>query len=178
MDFSTLLPQPLREYFASADWRYTYFMIRLVSGGISAIILAGIVYLVVKTNAIGMRIENYSEAISKKSLIVPKKKMAKQWDRIKKLVASDYDADYKLALLEADKIFDEVLKLAGLTGKDMAERMKSLNIEQLSNIEDAWWAHKLRNSMVHDTRFKLSHGDAKKAVEIFERSLKEFLALE
>jgi hypothetical protein len=178
MDLSAILPQPLRDYFASADWRFTFFIIRLVSGALSAVIFAGIVYLVIKTNAIGVKIESYSEAISKKSLVVPKKKMAKQWEKIKKLVESDYDADYKLALLDADKVFDEVLKLAGLAGKDMAERMKSLNVEQLSNIEDAWWAHKLRNSMVHDTRFKLTHGDAKKAVDIFEKSLKEFEALE
>lgn len=120
----------------------------------------------------------YSDALARKTMTVPKKKLAKKWEEIKRMIESNYEADYKLALLEADKVFDEVLKMAGVRGADMGERLKSLNKSQLVNLDEIWWAHKLRNSMAHDLKFKLYHDDARKAIEEFEKAIEEFGALD
>jgi len=181
-DIYSMLPSvigdPIADFFASERWAHLFFRIKLGSGIISALLFIAIVYLVIKSNTIGVKMEAYSEAFSQKSFTVPKKKMLKKWAEIQARAQSTYEADYKLALLDADKLFDETLKLMGFQGKDMGERLKMVNKDQLSNLEEIWWAHKLRNQMVHETRSKTARGDVQRAIAAFEKSFKEFGTLD
>jgi hypothetical protein len=174
----SVIGDPIADFFASERWAHLFFRIQLASGILCVVLVAAIVYLVIKSNALGAKMEAYSEAFSQKSFTVPKKKMLKKWTEIQQRAQSTYEADYKLALLDADKLFDETLKIMGFAGKDMGERLKMVNSKQLSNIDDVWWAHKLRNQMVHETRSKTARGDVQRAIATFERSLKEFEALD
>lgn len=59
--------------------------------------------------------------------------------------------DPKLAVIEADKLADTVLKRAGLKGDSMAERLR--RCEKLINrnaYQGMWEAHKVRNELVHE----------------------------
>ena len=169
---------PLAAFFASERWMHLFFRIQLASGILCAVLFVAIVYLVIKSNVLGVKMEAYSEAFSQKSFTVPKKKMLKKWAEIQGRAQSTYEADYKLALLDADKLFDETLKIMGFDGKDMGERLKAVNSKQLRNIDDIWWAHKLRNQMVHETRSKTARGDVQRAIASFEKSLKELGTLD
>lgn len=64
-------------------------------------------------------------------------------------IASDSPSDWKLAIIEADIILDEVLKDAGYGGTSLGERLKSISPEQLRSLDDAWQAHKVRNQIAH-----------------------------
>jgi hypothetical protein len=58
--------------------------------------------------------------------------------------------DWKLAIIEADIILDDILKEQGYVGNSLGERLKSISPQQLASLNDAWEAHKVRNKIAHD----------------------------
>lgn len=77
----------------------------------------------------------------------------------------------KLAVIEADKLLDGVLRSMAFPGETMGERLKTAAYKY-PDITKVWPAHKLRNQLVHDSTFELSVGQAKRALKDFERALK------
>src|SRR3989344_2079440 len=47
-----------------------------------------------------------------------------RWEEIKRHVSSFVEAEWKLAVIEADKFVDDVLKTAGFAGESMGERLR------------------------------------------------------
>jgi len=88
------------------------------------------------------------------------------------------ESDYKLALIEADNIFDNLLKKIGYQGEDMGERLKQITEAQLANIDDLWQAHKVRNRIAHESDFKLTYSQTKRAIEIFQRAARDLETLD
>lgn len=95
------------------------------------------------------------------------------WRNITKLVESGQDSSWRLAIIEADKFFDEVLRRLGYSGENFGERLTQVHPTEIENINDVWNAHRIRNSLSHDVNFKLNEGEAKKAVMAYERAMKD-----
>ncbi|OGN01387.1 MAG: hypothetical protein A3B91_03650 [Candidatus Yanofskybacteria bacterium RIFCSPHIGHO2_02_FULL_41_29] len=113
-----------------------------------------------------------------KSLIRPPKAAyggasQSRWEEVVRHIESSSEAEWKLALIEADKLVDNLLKSAGFTGDTMGERLTNVEKGQLANLEGLWEAHKIRNKIVHDVNYFLRYGEAKRAVELYEKILEE-----
>jgi len=63
---------------------------------------------------------------------------------------SENPNDWKLAIIEADIILDQTLKDRGYAGNSLGERLRSITPRQLSSIDDAWDAHRVRNKIAHE----------------------------
>ncbi len=100
-----------------------------------------------------------------------------RWDEIRKHVNSFTEADWKLAVIEADKFVDDALKTANYPGESMGERLMTIEPGQLLSLQTLWDAHKLRNLLVHDAHYQVTHRQAIVAVEAFEETLRELGAL-
>lgn len=100
-----------------------------------------------------------------------------RWQEIRRHVNSFVEAEWKLAVIEADKFVDDVLKTAGFAGESMGERLMMIKPDRIINLQYLWDAHKLRNLLVHDPNFRLTHQQALYAVNAFESVLKELGAL-
>jgi len=83
---------------------------------------------------------------------------------------------YKLAVMEADKLLDHTLKAMTMPGKDMGERLKAVGYKY-PNIRQVWFAHRIRNQIVHEASYNLSSSLAKKAIKSFKQALKELSIL-
>lgn len=81
-----------------------------------------------------------------------------------------------LAVIDADKLLDEALIKCGYRGKTMGERMVSAQ-RAFSNNDGAWFAHKLRNRLVHEPGARLRQNDAKNALAGIRQGLKDLGAL-
>lgn len=163
----------LLDFFYSDTWLRTVLILKIFSGVISVLLLAGIIILGVKTKKFfGKAIETV-EAFEALGNIKGKEKAAKKWQDIAQKSTSHIESDRKLAVIEADKLIDDIVKRIGFKGKDMAERLKQVNSNQISNIEDIWRAHKIRNNLVHDPYFKLTQSDSNFVVRTYENTLKE-----
>jgi hypothetical protein len=88
------------------------------------------------------------------------------------------EANLKLALIEADKILDEILKIAGFRGSTMAERLQNLTPAQIPNINKLWLAHKVRNRIVHEPDFALPREEVFEHIDEYYKAFKGFGLLE
>lgn len=90
-------------------------------------------------------------------------------------VSSDSPSDWKLAIIEADIILDEILKEKGYGGVSLGERLKSISPSQLQSLDDAWQAHKVRNQVAHGgADFILTHKLAQDTIKQYRRVFHEF----
>ncbi len=86
------------------------------------------------------------------------------------------DDGMALAVIDADKLLDEALKRRRFSGKTMGERMVAAQRSMTDN-DAAWFAHKLRNRLVHEANIKLKKKEAVRALEGFKKALKDLGAL-
>ena len=63
--------------------------------------------------------------------------------------------------------------MANFSGSNVEERLKKIPDNQLEFKEDIVWAHKLKEKIAKDENFEVENEEAKRAVYIFERALKE-----
>ena len=77
----------------------------------------------------------------------------------------------KMAVIEADKLLDNVLKSMMIPGETLGERLK-MAAYKYPKIRDIWSAHKLRNQLVHESSFELSGREASRAIHDYEKCLK------
>lgn len=91
------------------------------------------------------------------------------WGEIEKM-GSQGTMGAKLAVLEADKLLDGVLKSLMFPGETMGDRLKTAQYKY-PNIRNVWPAHKLRNQLAHDVSFDLSARAAKQALRDFHAAL-------
>ena len=90
-------------------------------------------------------------------------------------IESDNPNDWKLAIIEADIILDDLLKQRGFAGNSLGERLKSVAPAQLNTLNDAWEAHKIRNRIAHDgADFILTHRLAHDTINRYRRVFTEF----
>jgi len=93
---------------------------------------------------------------------------------IVKHISSENPNDWKLAIIEADIVLDETLKQAGYSGSSLGERLKSITSTQLSSLDDAWKAHKIRNQIAHaGADFVLTHRLAEDTINRYRSVLRE-----
>lgn len=81
-----------------------------------------------------------------------------------------------LAVIDADKLLDEALKRKGYRGKTMGERLVAAQRE-LSNNDGVWYAHKLRNRLVHEPDVRLRKNEARNALAGIKQGLHDLGAL-
>jgi len=94
-----------------------------------------------------------------------------RWEQVENYLASSNMGEWRLAVIEADKFLDGLLKHKGIAGNSLGERLKVAQ-GKWGDLRRVWPAHILRNKLVHDSGFMLSHGRAKQAVKDFKKAVK------
>lgn len=100
-----------------------------------------------------------------------------EWEQIKQRANSVREADWKLSIIEADKLVDDTLKQLGYAGETMGERLMLIAPDQLMSLQDLWDAHKLRNLLVHKMSYQVRHEQVLAAIDAFDRVLRELGAI-
>lgn len=101
-----------------------------------------------------------------------KKKMVRAWEKSKKRLETKIPSEYKLAVIEADSFFNDVLERMGYPGESLGERLKKVPEGVFPNLDDIWQAHKIRNDIVHDPNYSLTQKTAEEVLRIYEEALK------
>lgn len=105
---------------------------------------------------------------------MPQKKNEK-WERVIEHINSPEPSDWRLAIIEADIMLDELLTAAGYHGDSVGEKLKAVESSDFTTIENAWEAHKTRNKIAHQGGdFPLNEREAKRAIALFESVFQEF----
>lgn len=104
---------------------------------------------------------------------VSKSKALKKWQDIKNRLESENVSQCKAAILEADRIADDILSKVGYKGSNMAERLEQVKLGQLENIEELKKAHEIRNRIIYEKDFMIDKKTARDTIKIYENLLKE-----
>ena len=144
-----------------------YSLLQFIGGAVGAVIFVFLVYRAYWAIVGFFRGREYD---------LDKGGIKKRWEEIEKLLNQPGEMNYKLAVLEADKLLDYILKSMSMPGKDLGERLRFACFKY-NGLKRVWWAHALRNQLVHEATFSLNYGTAKRAVKTFETAFKQLGAL-
>ena len=104
------------------------------------------------------------------------RKVVKAWAKITARLETGLESEYKLAVIEADSMLNDILKGMGFGGETLGERLERLTAATLPNLEQIWGAHKIRNNIVHDPDYRLTLDEARKVLGIYEQALRDLEA--
>jgi hypothetical protein len=105
---------------------------------------------------------------------VTRNKMNKRWkSKVGKLLANGNQVNYKLAIIEADAIADEILDGIGYKGSNMVEKLEQVGDTHLDDhLESLKGVHQIRNRIVHEPDFEVDERFAKTVVGVYENFLR------
>lgn len=115
-----------------------------------------------------------AEVVRRRPKTLNERYFRERWQELQKQLADK--RTWPLAIIDADKLLDEVLKRRKFKGKTMGERLVSAQ-RSLSSNDTVWYAHKLRNKLVHED-YKLGRkNEVKNAMLGYLQALKDLGAL-
>lgn len=107
---------------------------------------------------------------------LPQRRSIKGWQEIMKKISSKKEQDWQTALILADSILDEVLKLAGYYGKNLTDRLDSITSAQMGNIEELRQAHQLAQQAKKED-FSTSKAEISEAIYVYRKTFQELRLL-
>lgn len=101
-----------------------------------------------------------------------------RFERIMQLASSPNESDWRRAILEADVLLSAALAQNGFVGPTVADQLRSANPIQMTTLDLAWKAHKVRNDVAHGgADMVLTERDTRATIDLYRRSLEELGAL-
>jgi len=149
-------------------------VLKFFSFGISALSFVGILYAISQLTKINI-LENEIFHPAHFSLAPAEKEKNRRWERVLEHMNSVNPNDWKFAILEADIILDDLLTTMRYGGETVADRLKSIEKSDFNTIEDAWEAHKVRNSIAHQgADFLITEREARRVIGLYQNVFEEF----
>jgi len=145
------------------------FILKIGFIGISLIMTGLIVLFLSKTNWLKFRLtQNLIEFVTYKPFGA--KKIAKQWMKIKQRLDAGLESEFKLAVIEADAMLDDILKKMGYNGESLGDKLKQVSADILPSLAEVQGAHEIRNNIVHDPDYRLNLDGAQKTISFYEKA--------
>ena len=146
---------------------------------VSLVLAAGIIYCVVRILQIRHHEEQRYRAAAQSVVARDIPRTQLRWNRVLEQAHSDVEQNWRLAILEADIMLNELLDTLGYKGETMADKMKAVARGDFQTIDLAWEAHRIRNAIAHQgTMLQLSSQETRRAVDMYARVFREFRFIE
>lgn len=180
--YTTIEPPVFRDQFAQVgglmqEFTYLVTILKYFGIGLTIILVIFFIWFFIKTSR-----ETKQKLIHLRDLINPPEPargpIKARWEEVLRHLSSFREGEWKFAIVEADKLVNDVLRDAGFKGETIGEKLKAITTEQLQSINALWDAHKLRNLVVHDSDFKIKHREVRRAIEQYEKALRELHVLD
>ena len=97
-----------------------------------------------------------------------------RWHYILTLIESSNGSDWRVAIIEADSMMEEVLKDRGFSGTTASELLEGAKESGYLTIQDAWDAHLVRNQIAHEgSDFALSQIEGRRVIKMYQNFFEE-----
>jgi hypothetical protein len=175
----------LFEIFGLSNLTYTAFLNFLSSAwdiytavalGFSAVLVVGIIYAYIRYNQMGdletVLVETQEKLWDE---LYGSGASNNRWEEIEQHVTTDNPNDWKLAIIEADVMLEEMLRSAGYAGQTIGDKLKSASPNNFKTLDDAWRAHRVRNNIAHGgADFVLTKKLAQETIVQYKHVFQEF----
>jgi len=144
----------------------------IIGTTVTVVLVGGIVYVTVRTGQVRAR-----EAARIKAAVpkVMQPKRNERWDKVILHASSDNPNDWRLAVIEADIMLDEIITRMGYQGMTLGDRLKQITPGDMRTLDAAWEAHRVRNQIAHEgSDFILTQREAKRVIDLYGAVLEEF----
>jgi hypothetical protein len=146
-------------FFTSYHGREVLLNIKIVSIIICLVFGGLIIFLMLKMNAKG-RMQRAALLEKDSTIKTNNKKIIKRWEKIENKLISDSVENHKLAILEADDLFEEIFKILG--------SVAGIRITNTDEIEEV---KKIKNSIIDNSDFTLTKEEAAKIIKTYKKGL-------
>ena len=140
---------------------------------LSFILGALIIYLVVRVKRIRDEEELEMTSIFEEALGA-KEVRNERWENLLKYLESDNPSEWKLAIIEADTLLDEMVAKLGYEGSNLGERLQVIEPSDFLTLQEAWDAHKVRNRIAHEANYQITKREARRVIGLYEKVFREF----
>ncbi len=165
------IPEGAYDFITSPSAEKIFAIIKVFFSIYSFILLFAIILLIYRMYLVGL-IKAKTKAVEKAEEEPVTSKISGKWNKIKERLDTNDENNYKLAILEADAIFDGLTESLGYKGKDIEDRIRQIPSREIENADEVIEVHKLRNAIVDNPKLSVGFYQAKKAVEVFEKALR------
>jgi hypothetical protein len=157
----------------SVDLLIYWQIFKIISTIIILLLLTGIVYTIIRLRQI-----RNEEAKEFGEVIMPQEigeERNKKWADLLSLVESENAGNWRLAIIEADILLDELVSTMGYKGEGLGEKLKGIERSDFNTLEQAWEGHKVRNTIAHDgSGFVLTQREARRVIDLYRQVFEEF----
>jgi hypothetical protein len=152
------------------------FILKIIIFLLTFIFLSLSIYLLLKTDWLArIFLIDFIEFLKFRPYERPR--ASKKWKKIIKRLETGTESEIKLAIIEADDLFNEILKRMGYEGETLGEKLKRVKKTILPNLDEVFQVHKIKSDIVYDPSFRLTLEQAKKILGIYERALSNLEAI-
>lgn len=140
---------------------------------LSLVLFAGIIWIGLRAGDLHHKVHSQYAPIPVEE--VEAKGIMVEWQVVLNHINSENPAEWKLAILEADNMLDEILEDQGYVGETVAEKLKVMTPSRIASYEDIWDAHKVRNQIAHGGAIdmELTKKMARDTIAKFENAFKD-----
>lgn len=143
---------------------------------LATILLFGLIYAYIRNNQMGALEEEFianQERLYRE--LYQGDNANTRWQEVEQHLDSNNPNDWKLAIIEADVMLEEMLNDIGYAGATIGEKLKSASPNNFQTLDDAWKAHKVRNQIAHSgSDFVLTKRAAQDTITMYRRVFQEF----
>lgn len=99
-----------------------------------------------------------------------------KWQLVQNHMFSNNAAEWRLAIIEADTILEELTIELSLPGISLGERLKFAQQQgSYKTVQAAWEAHLVRNRIAHQgSGYELTQAEANRVIRLYEDVFREF----
>ena len=109
-----------------------------------------------------------------KELLALKSSLTKNWKKIKTDLEGDDENKYKVAIIKADAIIEDMLRKLKYSGENFTDIIANIPPGQVEHLDEIKQAHEVRNRIVLDENFKVDKKMAKETLALYEKFLEFF----
>ena len=163
-------------YLTSSEFQKILLPFQIVSLIISTVLLGIIIFTISRTHYFQWLVyQDWMHFVSMGS--IGAKKLTKQWNKVTGRLNTASEAEYKLAIIEAEDMLSDSLKKMGYDGQTLEEKLGKLTSVTLPNVQQVHEIHRLRNNIVHDPDYRLSLDEAKRALDVYNQAFRDLQIL-
>ena len=98
-----------------------------------------------------------------------------KWLKVLEYLVSENAGDWKLAVIEADTMLDNLMTDLKFKGESLGEKLKNADRDKFHSLSTAWEVHTIRNRIAHEgSAFDLSLRETKRVIALYEQIFHEF----
>jgi len=166
--------RPVIDFFKDPQ---TWHIFGLIVGFFAIFFIAIIIYSILRMIEIRKAEKEEIDEKIKEALSKEKEKERNEnprWKYILTLVESPNESDWRVAIIEADAMMEEVLRNSGLSGGTVSELLEAAKGSGYQSIQDAWDGHLVRNQIAHEgSDFPVSQVESRRVVKMFQNFFEE-----